>query len=145
MRSLAPRLLRPYLWALGGGLFVQGVLTIAFLAFTDEAAQLTHGLLNHDAPHGAIHVAWGLAIVILLRLGVGQDRLAWIAVVFGLFYLALAVLGVAVHDPFGLQLGPGENGFHFLVGPSALLVGGLALWAQAAPAEPGLAAQLGDR
>jgi hypothetical protein len=145
MRSLAPRLLRPYLWALGCGLLAQGVLTIAFLAFTDDAARLTHGLLNHDAAHGGIHVAWGLAIVTMLRKGVGKDRLAWVAVVFGLFYLALAVLGVAVHDPFGLQLGPGENGFHFLVGPSALLVGGLALWAQAGPAEPGLAPRLGDR
>jgi hypothetical protein len=145
MRSLAPRLLRPYLWALGGGLFVQGALTIGFLAFTDEAAQRTHGLLNHDARHGAIHVVWGLAILILLRIGVGERGLAWAAVVFGLFYLTLAVLGVAIHDPFGLQLGPGENGFHFMIGPPALVVGGLALWARAVPAEPGLAPRLSDR
>jgi hypothetical protein len=138
MRSRAPRLLRPYLWVLGSGLFVQGTLTVAFLAFGDEAARRTHGLLNHDARHGAIHLAWGLAIVILLRAGLEDRGLARTAVVFGLFYAALAVLGVAVHAPFGLQLGAGENGFHFLVGPSALVVGCLALRFRAAPAGPAL-------
>jgi hypothetical protein len=137
MRALARRLLRPYLWALGGGLFVQGALTLAFLAFTAEAARWTHGVLNHDARHGTLHVVWGLAVVLLLRAGVGERGLARTAVAFGLFYVALAALGVAVHDPFGLRLGPGENAFHFLIGPSALILGGLALWARAAPAEAG--------
>jgi hypothetical protein len=54
------------------------------------------------------------------------------------FYVALAVLGVMLDDPFGLRLGPGENGFHFIVGPAALVVGSLALRAQAEPVKPGL-------
>src|SRR5579884_1976060 len=128
MRSYGARQLRPYLWALGGGLLAQGVLTDALLTFTDKAAQVTHGVLNHDARHGALHIAWGLALLLLLRAGVGARGLAWSAVVFGVFYVTLGMLGVVMHDPFGLLLGPGENGFHFIVGTSALLVGGLALW-----------------
>lgn len=139
LRSIAPRLLRPFLWVLGGGLFAQGVLTVIILAFTHEVAQKTHGVLNHDARHGTLHIIWGLAVLSLLRIGVGERGLAWAAVIFGLFYVTLGVLGIALHDPFGLQLGTGENGFHFIIGPSALVVGGLTLWARAASAKIELA------
>ena len=30
--------------------------------------------------------------------------------------------GIVVHDPFGLRLGWGENGFHLIVGPVALVL-----------------------
>ena len=46
-----------------------------------------------------------------------------LVLIFGVFYTALAFLGLFVHYPFGLHLGPGENVFHFLVGPAALVVG----------------------
>ena len=36
---------------------------------------------------------------------------------------ALAVLGLAVHHPFGLRLDRGENVFHLLVGPITLALG----------------------
>ena len=127
-RDLALRLLRPYLWLLGGGLFGQGVLTEIFLAVDDRVAGWTHGILSYDARHGAIHIAWGTALLLMFLTGVGTRGLARGAVAFGVFYLALAVLGVVTHNPFGLMLGPGENVFHFIVGTSALLIGGVALW-----------------
>ena len=127
MYNLPLRLLRSYAWVLGGGLLVQGVLTEVFLAVTDRAARWTHGVLSYDARHGAVHIVWGMALVLLLLARVGTRGLARGVVVFGLFYLALGVLGVVIHNPFGLMLGPGENGFHFIVGTSALLIGGMAL------------------
>jgi hypothetical protein len=47
--------------------------------------------------------------------------------VFGVFCTALGFAGVMFDDPFGLQLGPGENAFHFTVGliPLALPVSSL--------------------
>jgi hypothetical protein len=53
---------------------------------------------------------------------------------FGVFYTALAVLGVAVHHPFGLRLDRGENVFHLLVGPITLALGVVALRARRLPA-----------
>ena len=58
-------------------------------------------------------------------------QLARLAVTFGIFYVALAILGVVVYHPFGLMLDWGENAFHFTVGPSCLLLGLWALWASA--------------
>jgi hypothetical protein len=89
-------------------------------------------MLSYDARHGAIHIVWGMALLLLLLAGVGTRGLARGAVAFGVFYLALGVLGVAIHHPFGLMLGPGENGFHFIVGTSALFIGGTGLWRPAA-------------
>jgi hypothetical protein len=50
-----------------------------------------------------------------------------LALVFGVFYTTLGVLGVSLHHPFGLQLGNFENSFHLTAGPLTLLVGALAL------------------
>ena len=47
-------------------------------------------------------------------------------IVFGVFYTALAISGAIATNPYGLQLGPGENAFHFIVGPLALVLGLLA-------------------
>src|SRR5215207_4580464 len=99
------RLLRWYVWAVGVGLLAQGALTIAFLTVSDEAARRTHGILNHDTRHGVLHVVWGLALLVLVMRGQRPRPLAVGTMVFGVFYLALAVLGIATHNPFGLHLG----------------------------------------
>lgn len=41
------------------------------------------------------------------------------------------MLGLLVHHPLGLELDALENGFHLIVGPLSLIVGGLALRAGA--------------
>ncbi len=46
--------------------------------------------------------------------------------VFGTFYTLLGLLGIVVHDPFGMRLELPENVFHLTVGPTTLLVAWLA-------------------
>jgi hypothetical protein len=52
---------------------------------------------------------------------------ARLTLAFGVFYTALAVLGLAVHHPFGLRLDRGENVFHLLVGPITLALAVVAM------------------
>ncbi len=91
-----------------------------------EGGALLFGDVLHIAPgdtrHNALHVVWGVAILVLLAV---RREPRWTVLVvggFGVFYSALAVIGVLVDQPFGLRLGPGENAFHFIVGPLALLL-----------------------
>jgi hypothetical protein len=72
---------------------------------------------------------WGIPLIVIgvTSRGRAASRAVWAAVVFGVFYIVLGVLGLVVDRPFGLLLGPGENAFHFIVGPLALLLGLLAL------------------
>jgi hypothetical protein len=104
------RLCRLYCLIVGAGLVAEGAALLVGQGLN---------LLVGDVPHNLLHVGWGLAILVLLKF----ERASVVALVFGVFYTALAISGVVVHDPFGLQLGPGENVFHFIVGPLALLLG----------------------
>jgi len=121
--SLASRLLGIYLWIVGALLLLQGTGSLILRSLGDDDPSLTHGFVNADPLHATIHVLWGLAMLVPLSRGVSVDRLVVIALVFGVFYVALAFLGVLVYHPFGLQLGPFENGFHFIVGPTSLVLG----------------------
>ena len=80
-----------------------------------------------DTRHNLLHIVWGAALLGVVVMARGSDRVAWAALIFGLFYVGLAVLGVTLDRPFGLLLGPGENIFHFTVGPLALVLGAWAL------------------
>jgi hypothetical protein len=124
MPSNEQRLLSRYAWIVGLGLLAQGALTVALLTVSGEAARRTHGILNHEARHGVLHVVLGTALLALVMREKRPRSLAPGILVFGVFYLALAVLGIATHNPFGLTLGSGENGFHLIVGGSALAVAG---------------------
>src|SRR5438874_716689 len=92
-------------------------------------------LTSSDVRHNLLHVVWGVALlgVSFLARGGHDIRAVWAAVIFGAFYVALGVLGLTIDHPFGLQLGPGENAFHFTVGPLALVLGAWALRATMAP------------
>jgi hypothetical protein len=111
------RLVRVYIAALGALLLIEGAALIAV-----DRLGLQVGVLVSDTPHNLLHVAWGAGLLglVLLRHDVAA------AVIFGSFYSALAIAGVLVTNPFGLLLGPGENAFHFIVGPLALVLG---IWA----------------
>jgi hypothetical protein len=80
-----------------------------------------HGLLTTDDRHALLHVAWGLFIIPAAVLA-DEAWLVGLGLLFGAFYVALAVLGVVVDDPFGLRLGLGENAFHWIIGPLALVL-----------------------
>ena len=76
-----------------------------------------------DTLHNAIHVVWGAAIVGLMMRGLSALGASVLALCFAAFYVPLGVLGLLVDRPFGLMLGPGQNAFHFVVGPAALVLG----------------------
>lgn len=123
MSALAPRLLVSYLWVVGALLLLQGTGSLILRSLGYDDPSLTHGFVNADPLHATIHVFWGLAMLGALVRRASVDRLVSIALVFGVFYVALAFLGVLVYHPFGLELGPFENEFHFIVGPTSLILG----------------------
>jgi hypothetical protein len=110
--------LRAYLAVVGGALLLQGAASLVLHELLSVDLTSLHGFLTTDDRHAALHVVWG---AILLGVAAGPARAQrLVGLVFGVFYVALGVLGLVVHDPFGLRLGPGENVFHLLIGPLAL-------------------------
>jgi hypothetical protein len=112
------------------------VLVVGALLVLDGALQLLATGLGVPATMGAadwgqglLHLATGVALLVVSW--ISRDgypiRVAWAAVIFGAFYVALGVLGLTVDQPFGLQFGLGENVFHIVVGAVALILGGWAL------------------
>jgi hypothetical protein len=118
------RLVRAYVLALGAGLLLEGG---GLLLVNALALPLAVG--TNDTRHNLLHVVWGIVLLAIAATPQGRDstRVAWASLVFGVFYVALGVLGVVLNQPFGLLLGPGENVFHFVVGPLALVLGVRAL------------------
>lgn len=128
------RLTRLYVWVLGAGLLFDG----AVLLVVDRLGVVVAGVNTSDTAHNVLHIVWGVALLVVSVLAGRTGRElwpAWAAVVFGTFYIALGIAGVTIKNPFGLQLGPGENAFHFTVGPLALVLGAWALRTATRPAE----------
>jgi hypothetical protein len=118
------RLMQLYVWVLGAGLLLDGsLLMLVNWLGVPVPVNAT------DWRHNLLHIVWGIALLVVSWFGRNGHpiRVAWAAVIFGAFYIALGVLGLTIDQPFGLQLGPGENAFHFVVGPIALILGGWAL------------------
>jgi hypothetical protein len=65
-----------------------------------------------------------LARAYLLLLGAGL-LFEGAALLFGVFYVGLAFVGMVLVNPFGLLLGPGENLFHLTVGTGSLVAAAL--------------------
>jgi hypothetical protein len=118
---------RPYLWLLGTALLLEGATLLAVGALPADVPLPLAGAFAPDPLHNAIHVAWGLAIVILLASGLKESGASLLAISFGVFYIGLAIAGTLVAQPFGLHLGPAENAFHWIVGPASLVIGIMAL------------------
>lgn len=126
--------LRPYLAVLGALLLGQGLLSWLLDATGNDSNQLPWRFANADPRHAFIHVVWGSLMLVLILRGLDERGCIRVALAFGVFYTALAVLGVFVHHPFGLRLDRGENVFHLLVGPITLALGLLAARVQRVPA-----------
>jgi hypothetical protein len=124
--------LRAFLASLGAALLAQGLASWALDASGDAGDRMPYRFANADPGHALIHVVWGGAILILLARGLDHRGCARLALAFGVFYTALAALGLAVHHPLGLRLDRGENVFHLLVGPITLAVGLVAVRAERA-------------
>ena len=119
--------LRGFLAVLGASLLGQGLTSWALDATGKASDRMPYRFANADPRHALIHVVWGAAILVLLARGLDHRGCVRLALVFGVFYTGLAVLGVVVHHPLGIRLDRGENVFHLLVGPITLLVGIVAL------------------
>jgi hypothetical protein len=126
----ATRITRAYLLALGALLVLQGVGSLLRHLANLRLSWLADGLLNADPAHAVIHVVWGTTMLLVTLLAADPRRVMLLALVFGVFYIGLAVLGTVVYHPLGLQLGLFENGFHWVVGPTTL---GLGIWNWRAP------------
>jgi hypothetical protein len=113
-----------YIAVLGSALLIDG----AGLIVLDQL-HLALPFSTSDLRHNLLHVVWGIALLaVTMKSGPGrQRRLISAALIFGAFYTALGVVGLTVDRPFGLLLGPGENAFHFTVGPLSLIIGAWAL------------------
>ena len=123
MPSRIPSVVRCYLAVLGAVLFLEGAVLLVLGALpADRLPGVAAGIAS-DTLHNAIHVLWGLAILLLLAFGLKDFGVSVLAVAFGVCSVALGVVGLLVDRPFGLLLGPGENAFHLIVGPAALLLG----------------------
>lgn len=119
--------LRAFLAVLGAALLAQGLTSWLLDASGNASNSMPYRFANADPRHALIHVLWGSAILALLARGLDHHGCVRLALVFGVFYTGLAILGVAVHHPLGLRLDRGENVFHLLVGPITLAVGLVAL------------------
>ena len=118
MRELDPRrLARWYVVLVGALLLAEGSALLVI-----DRLDLNAVIATNDSRHNLLHVVWGIALLALVL----AHREVFGALLFGAFYVALGVLGLVLSNPLGLLLGPGENAFHFVVGPLALLFG---LWA----------------
>jgi Domain of unknown function (DUF4383) len=113
----AARIARLYGIVLGSGLLLEGGVLLIL-----DVLRIMPG----DSRHNALHLVWGVAILRFLTISRAPQQALLTMLTFGVFYSALAVTGLLIDRPFGLVLGPGENAFHFIVGPLAL---GLGLWA----------------
>ncbi|HEY2788041.1 MAG TPA: hypothetical protein VGI72_01230 [Gaiellales bacterium] len=118
--------LRPYLVLLGATLLGQGLVSLALHWSGHASNQLPNRFANSDPRHAFVHVIWGAVILVLVVRGLDARGYARLALAFGVFYTALAVLGVVVHHPLGLRLDRGENVFHFIVGPITLALAAVA-------------------
>ena len=113
---------RRYLAIVGAGLLLQGAASLVLLEGFDVDPMRFHGFVAMDDRHAALHIVWGLFLLAVIARKVGERTLLGVGSFFGVFYLLLGLLGIVVRDPFGLRLGWGENGFHLIVGPLALVL-----------------------
>ncbi len=118
-------LVRLYVLVLGAGLLLEG----GALFVADSLGLAVPGFASSDTRHNLLHVVWGVALLAIWITSQRDHiiRVIWAALVFGAFYIALGILGLTLDRPFGLLLGPGENVFHFTVGPVALVLGAWSL------------------
>jgi hypothetical protein len=130
LNVLANRAVRGYLWVIGVLLLFHGIGSLLLRFTGHDDPSLTHGFVHADNLHAAIHIVWGSMMLVFVGRGASDRHCAALALVFGVFYTGLAILGTIVYHPFGLDLGLYENGFHFIVGPTSLLLGGWAVRAQ---------------
>ena len=135
MKCHATNILRMYLCLLGASLLLQGTISLILRIIEIPPPAFTLNSINADPLHATIHIVWGLVMLAVLvdARRRGPRAIALLGLCFGAFYIGLALLGVLIYHPFGLRLDLGENLFHFIIGPTTLV---LSIWAMNEAPEP---------
>jgi len=135
MKCHATNILRMYLCLLGASLLLQGTISLILKIIQIPPPAFTLNSINADPLHATIHIVWGLVMLAVLvdARRRGPRAIALLGLCFGAFYIGLALLGVLIYHPFGLRLDLGENLFHFIIGPTTLV---LSIWAMNEAPEP---------
>ena len=125
--SLATRGPALYTLVSGGFLLLQGTSTLLFrLAPPLDAAFPALLAVTQMIPiHSLLHIATGVLALAVLRVG-GPRGAWWFALLFGLFYMALALVGWLTGSQVGLGLQPFDHPFHVLAGAPGLVAAGFA-------------------
>ena len=137
--QLVVRIFHIYLWLTMILLFVQGTGSLVLDLRPDlksDIPWLLATIMNGNPPHAVLHIAWGIAgLLILFSLPTNRIWLT-LGLIFGVFYTLLGFLGIIVHNPFSLRLAWEENTFHLTVGPLMLVLAFLAWRAERNMPEP---------
>jgi hypothetical protein len=110
-------------------LLLQGTSTLAFRLFPslDQAFPALLAITKMIPPHSLLHILTGLiALTVLLR--GGQRGTFWFSLLFGAFYLGLAVFGIVNGHATMLGLQPFDHPFHLALGGLGFLAVGVALY-----------------
>jgi hypothetical protein len=113
---------RLYTLFIGVVLSLQGASTLTFILYPplDRAFPLLLELTRMIPTHSLLHLGTGLIGLWVFFRG-GARGAFWFAVLFGLFYMGLAVVGHVTGSRLGLGLHPFDHPFHVLLGAPGLL------------------------
>jgi hypothetical protein len=113
---------RLYALFIGVVLTLQGASTLAFRLYPplDQAFPLLLELTKMIPPHSLLHLGTGLIALWAYFKG-GPRGTFWFALLFGAFYLGLAIVGHLTGHQVGLGLYPFDHPFHVLLGVPGLL------------------------
>lgn len=106
----------------GGFLLLQGTSTLLFrlVPALDAAFPALLAVTQMIPVHSLLHIATGVLALTIIRWG-GPRGPWWFAVLFGVFYTALGIAGLATSTQFGLGLQPFDHPFHLLAGVPGLV------------------------
>ena len=113
---------RLYVLFAGVFLLLQGTSTLAFRLYPplDRAFPILLEQTRMIPSHSLLHIGTALiALWIYFKGGVRAPF--WFAVLFGSFYLGLAIVGHVTGHPLGLGLQPFDHPFHVALGGLGLL------------------------
>ena len=113
---------RLYTLFIGVVLVLQGVTTLLFRLYPplDQAFPLLLELTRMIPTHSLLHIATGVVAFWFYYWGGSRGPFRF-ALYFGLFYCALAGVGVVTGHHLGLGLHPFDHPFHLLIGGLGLL------------------------
>lgn len=125
--TLAARAPLIYTLVSGGFLLLQGTSTLLFrlVPALDAAFPALLAVTQMIPIHSLVHILTGVLALAFIRWG-GPRGPWWFAVLFGVFYTALAIMGLVTSGQFGLGLQPFDHPFHLLAGVPGLAAAAVA-------------------